>query len=68
MLHVMWDLSSPNRDQTLHWKCRVLTTGLPGRSLNLFLTAAFYRIEYIFLLFFIIVGSSLLRAGFLELP
>ena len=33
----MWDLSSLTKDPTcdpLHWKCRVLTTGLPGKSLH----------------------------------
>ena len=33
----MWDLSSLTRDQTcdpfLHWKCRVLSTGPPGKFL-----------------------------------
>ena len=35
MLHRLWDLSSPTRDQTfspLHWKPGVLTMGLPGKS------------------------------------
>ena len=34
----MQDLSSLTRDQThtpLHWKCRVLTTGSPGKSHSL---------------------------------
>ena len=34
-LHGMWDLSSLTKDPTcvpLQWKCRVLTTGLPGKS------------------------------------
>ena len=38
----IWDLSSLTRDQTcnpLHWKHRVLTTGLPGKSLNPFLSS-----------------------------
>ena len=39
-LHYMWNLSFPTRDQTsldtLHWKHRVLTTGLPGKSLKMF--------------------------------
>ena len=34
----LWDLSSLTRDQThaprLLWKCDVLTTGLPGNSLE----------------------------------
>ena len=34
--HHVWDnLSSPTRYQTLHWKCRVLTTGLLKKSLKL---------------------------------
>ena len=28
----MQDLSSLIRDRTLHWECRVLTTGPPGKS------------------------------------
>ena len=28
----MWDLSSPTRNGTLHWKHRILTTGQPGKS------------------------------------
>ena len=34
----MWDLSSLTTDQTcgpLQWKCRVLTTGPPGKSLDI---------------------------------
>ena len=39
VLHNPWDLSSPARDGTckpLHWKCGVLPTGLPGKSLHYF--------------------------------
>ena len=36
VLHSMRDLSSPTRDRTLHWKCGVLTTGLPQKSLSFF--------------------------------
>ena len=35
VLRSMWDLSSPDygwNSQPLHWKLRVLTTGLPGKS------------------------------------
>ena len=33
MLHGMWDLSSPTRDQThTHWKSGALTAGPPGTS------------------------------------
>ena len=37
----MWDPSSLIRDQTwpLHWECRVLATGPPGKSLQCFLRA-----------------------------
>ena len=38
----MWDLHSPTRDRTphlLHWKHRVLTTGLPGKSSRTILMA-----------------------------
>ena len=31
----MWGLSSQTRDQTLWWKCKVLTTGPPGPSRDL---------------------------------
>ena len=34
----MWDLSSLTRDRTrapLKWKCRVSTTGLPGKCPNI---------------------------------
>ena len=37
MPHSRWDLSSLIRDRIrdpLHWKCRVLATGLPGKSLK----------------------------------
>lgn len=42
----MWNLSFPNQDSILHplhWTCRALTTGLPGKSLpKLFLIHALY--------------------------
>lgn len=37
MIHGIWDLSSPAGVQTLKWKLRVLTTGLPGTAYFLIL-------------------------------
>ena len=42
----LWNLSFPNQDSNLHplhWTCRALTTGLPGKSLpKLFLIHVSY--------------------------
>ena len=62
----IWDLSSLTRDQTcnpLHWKHRVLTTGLPGKSLNPFLSSFKMLHGVIFTLFLKMMTREIFPGG-----